>query len=70
MCGEWNTLKEIKVQKSNIKNDRRSSEIKIEKITDIKTENSSRVSTKIGELDRVLGGGIVPGSLILLVELF
>ena len=33
---------------------------------DIKLENHSRLSTGIGELDRVLGGGVVPGSLVLL----
>lgn len=33
---------------------------------EISTEASRRLSTGVGELDRVLGGGIVPGSLILL----
>ena len=33
---------------------------------DIALENHPRLSTGIGELDRVLGGGIVPGSLVLL----
>ncbi len=33
---------------------------------DISTEQSARLSTGIGEFDRVLGGGVVPGSLVLL----
>jgi DNA repair protein RadA/Sms len=33
---------------------------------DVETANASRLSTGIGEFDRVLGGGIVPGSLVLL----
>ena len=33
---------------------------------EISTEASRRLSTGVGELDRVLGGGIVPGSLVLL----
>ena len=33
---------------------------------DVETSNAARLSTGIGEFDRVLGGGIVPGSLILL----
>src|SRR5690349_18626511 len=33
---------------------------------DVELEQHARVSTGIGELDRVLGGGIVPGSLMLL----
>jgi DNA repair protein RadA/Sms len=34
--------------------------------SDIQVEDSARLSTGIGEFDRVLGGGVVPGSLILL----
>jgi DNA repair protein RadA/Sms len=33
---------------------------------EIETENAARLATGIGEFDRVLGGGIVPGSLVLL----
>jgi len=70
-CGEWNTLKEYKI--SNIKYQKEgiqplSEAIEIDKI---KTSNFNRISTKIGEFDRVLGGfdkntGIVPGTVILL----
>ncbi len=37
-----------------------------QRITDVSTDASIRFSTGIGELDRVLGGGIVPGALILI----
>ena len=40
-------------------------EIRIVPLSEVKTENEERVTTEIKELDRVLGGGIVPGSLIL-----
>ena len=40
-------------------------EIHIVPLSEVKTENEERVTTEIKELDRVLGGGIVPGSLIL-----
>lgn len=66
MCGEWNTLKELKIGNISANTRGKTSDVKIEKLKDIKIENSSRISTKIGELDRVLGGGIVPGSIILL----
>ena len=39
---------------------------KTKKLSDIKGSDVTRISTNISELDRVLGGGIVPGSLILL----
>ena len=40
-------------------------EVEILSLNDVETEHEERIYTKIGELDRVLGGGIVPGSLIL-----
>ena len=36
------------------------------KITEVVPKKTPRVQTEIGELNRVLGGGVVPGSLILL----
>lgn len=64
-CGEWNTLRELKVKKEKLKI-RETETVKPEKLKDIKTEKYQRISTGISEFDRVLGGGIVPGSLILL----
>ncbi|HZK43006.1 MAG TPA: DNA repair protein RadA [Syntrophomonadaceae bacterium] len=63
-CGAWNTLLEEKVEKVV----RRKSANKIEftPLNSITNEEVYRFSTGIGELDRVLGGGIVPGSLVLL----
>jgi DNA repair protein RadA/Sms len=63
-CGEWNTLKEVKGVKGKGVGDKE--RIKPEKLRDVKTDKYQRISTGISELDRVLGGGIVPGSLILL----
>ncbi|MCX7779162.1 MAG: DNA repair protein RadA [Patescibacteria group bacterium] len=65
-CGEWGVLEEraIKNQKSKGKNFGEVGEvIEFEKI---KTEDWPRIKTEIEELDRVLGGGFVPGSVILL----
>ncbi len=67
-CGAWNSLKEFKMQNSKCKmgrsDNKESSEIV--SLDKIKMKDFSRISTKIGEMDRVLGGGIVPGSVILL----
>lgn len=68
-CGEWNSLVEttrfnIKDQKSNIKNNREN--IKPLKLSEIKHIESKRISTGFIEFDRVLGGGIVPGAVILI----
>lgn len=65
-CGGWNTFYEEKTAKQN-QASRNISYISSKpiKISEINIENDRRYSTGIGELDRVLGGGIVKGSLIL-----
>ena len=64
-CNEWGTLSEFKVSK-----DRKIINQKSEKPIDLKsaynTPQLERFLTKINEIDRVLGGGILPGSVILL----
>ena len=70
-CKEWNTIAEEVIQKaekvswkvSETKSKRVS---KSQKIKDISTTSEARLNTKNNELNRVLGGGIVPGSLTLL----
>jgi len=42
------------------------SSVKIQKLSDIKSSATRRISTKISELDRVLGGGLVPGQVVLI----
>ena len=67
-CKEWNTYTEELVAKNNKTNERTrlgSAVNQPVKITEVKTENEERITTHLAELDRVLGGGIVPGSLVL-----
>ena len=66
-CKEWNTFVEEKVSasvKSSGTSSRRDTR-EPEKLSGISLEDEERIKTGIEELDRVLGGGIVPGSLIL-----
>ena len=68
-CGEWNTMTEeiISKEKNTAKSvSRITSYSEPKKVTEISTEDEHRYVTEIKELDRVLGGGIVKGSLILL----
>ncbi|MDG1373926.1 MAG: DNA repair protein RadA [Flavobacteriaceae bacterium] len=71
-CKSWNTIAEELVQKPDKKdwksgNQSASSRIsKPLKISEIDTTKTVRMDTADGELNRVLGGGIVPGSLTLL----
>lgn len=67
VCREWNTFVEEKITASGNPKSVLASvkEVEILSLNDVETEHEERIYTKIGELDRVLGGGIVPGSLIL-----
>jgi DNA repair protein RadA/Sms len=67
-CNGWNTyIEEIIVKENNTKGGFKSSKInKPSLISDIDYANEKRIVTNDKELNRVLGGGIVPGSLILL----
>ncbi len=71
-CGAWNTLQEFVVDPATPKS--RSSErsgfsgqlSEVRQLNEIALEDSPRISAGMDELDRVLGGGLVPGSAILL----
>tara|TARA_B100000683_G_scaffold252211_1_gene268906 strand:- start:1466 stop:2830 length:1365 start_codon:yes stop_codon:yes gene_type:complete len=68
-CKEWNTIVEEVVQKEEVKlwsKKGDDSKVKALKVADISLTNESRIKTGNTELDRVLGGGIVPGAVILL----
>ena len=68
-CKEWNTLVEEVVynpKKAPIGLSKNEASSKPEKINEIDNSNNPRIRIKDEELNRVLGGGIVPGSLILI----
>lgn len=66
-CNNWNTFVEEIVDKKTAKRIGKSliSDKKPEKLIELKVENEDRINTGIVELNRVLGGGIVKGSLVL-----
>ena len=65
MCKEWNTFVEEKMTstKASVAKERKHAEIVT--LNSFSTDEDERMKTDIEELDRVLGGGIVPGSLVL-----
>ncbi len=67
-CGEWNTLVEEKTPEKKQTKAKRTITVttQIYRLNEISLQTVTRLSTGINELDRVLGGGIVPGSLLLL----
>lgn len=67
-CGQWNTyVEEILTKKSgSLSFSSQNEPARVEKLKDISIQTTTRIDTLDGEFNRVLGGGIVPGSLILL----
>jgi len=70
-CGAWNSLREIKIQNSNSKTqvtNSNSTALNLEpkKLSEIVFEEKDRFTAGFSEMDGVLGGGIVPGSVCLL----
>ena len=67
-CGEWNTFVEAPAEpaRGSTAARKEKSERKPRRLKDIDRSSEARIQLGIGELDRLLGGGIVPGSLILI----
>lgn len=77
-CGEWNTLEESAAPAASTAAGRPTAPKRVEKVYSVPEKSSAmpidqvefphyiRISTGIGEFDRVLGGGLVKGSVVLL----
>lgn len=68
-CGSWNTLSRISLgaaPRSNTRAGFAGGEPEVGLLADIDAADSARLPTGFGELDRVLGGGLVPGSVVLI----
>ena len=67
-CGEWNTFVEEVIVKKDVRKSGMAGKVtkaKATPINKIETEEENRIDTKNNELNRVLGGGLVPGSIVL-----
>jgi len=67
-CGEWGTFEqEEEVSKKSKKLDlKKRPKVNVTKLSEIESSDDFRINTGLKEFDRVLGGGIVPGSLVLI----
>lgn len=72
-CGLWNTMKEIKIGSNAYSSKAKSNIISTSsdsarpmKLSEISSTDEPRIDLHDGELNRVLGGGLVPGSIVLL----
>lgn len=67
-CQEWNTMEEQQVASGTNQQSRslKSTAPQLRKLEDISTTEAARMCTGIEEWDRVMGGGILPGSFLML----
>lgn len=68
-CGQWNTIKEIRLGNGKTKHDKSGyagSHSEVQLLSEVNLSQTERISTGLREFDRVLGGGIVKGSVVLI----
>jgi DNA repair protein RadA/Sms len=68
-CGEWNSLVEERAQpvrKGGARNGFKLRDVAAVAFPEIESQDDVRISSGVTEFDRVLGGGIVPGTLVLI----
>ena len=66
-CNEWNSLSKLRIGAAPPpKLGFSGADPEVRKLSEVETEASGRLATGFGELDRVLGGGLVPGSAVLI----
>ena len=68
-CGAWNQMEEVVERKESSPKHgvrRRESHSKVQKLNEVHHETTPRIKSKSEEFNRVLGGGIVTGSLVLI----
>jgi DNA repair protein RadA/Sms len=70
-CGEWNTIKEVRLAPAALEKHPSSSgyagnRSEVKRLSEVNLSQAERISSGISEFDRVLGGGIVRGSVVLI----
>ena len=65
-CDSWNTFTEEIIETSKRKLQTAKTKVSVSNINDISVRDEERIITGIKEFDRVLGGGLMPGSVVLL----
>ncbi|MBM4206656.1 MAG: DNA repair protein RadA [Gammaproteobacteria bacterium] len=70
-CGQWNTIKEVRLGSAKASRNERSQGYAgalsaVKRLNEVDLSEAERINTGLSEFDRVLGGGIVVGSVVLL----
>lgn len=65
-CGSWNSLAESRQASVRAKQAQLAGRIELARLDSIQTDQAERTTSGLTEFDRVLGGGLVPGSVVLI----
>jgi DNA repair protein RadA/Sms len=65
-CREWNTLVETVIERGGQSRRGNGSAAKMQKLSELEAREEPRIPSSIDEFDRVLGGGLVPGGVVLI----
>ena len=65
-CNEWNTFEEVTVSTNKSKTINLNTKLEATSLNEIDSKGEERINTGINEFNRVLGGGLVKGSVVLL----
>jgi len=65
-CGEWNTLTEAAVSPTRSGSEPQAARVELTRLDRVDLATVDRLTTGLGEFDRVLGGGLVPGGVVLI----
>lgn len=65
-CENWNTFVEEIIEDKKKQHRKNTPDISLTKLSSINYEEENRIKTNIEEFDRVLGGGLMPGSVVLI----
>src|SRR3989304_3045619 len=65
-CDSWNTFTEEIIETSKRKISTAKTKVTVTRLDEISADEGERIKTGINEFDRVLGGGLMPGSVTLL----
>ena len=65
-CGAWNTLVEAVGGAARAESAQYTGRVELTRLDGVDVSQVTRIDTGLGEFDRVLGGGLVPGSVVLI----
>jgi DNA repair protein RadA/Sms len=65
-CGAWNSIEEVAAPRQRSRQAQFAGDVRATRLDRVTVDDVARIGSGLGELDRVLGGGLVPGAVVLI----